>query len=39
MPKTRLYVSLDQGLAKFVKVLAAEKRTSVTDIVTHTCWP
>ncbi len=35
MPKTRLNVSLDQDLAKFAKVFAAENRTSVADIVTQ----
>ncbi len=35
MPKTRLNVSLDQDLAEFAKVFAAENRTSVADIVTQ----
>ncbi len=35
MPKTRLNVSLDKDLAEFVKVFAAENRTSVADIVTQ----
>jgi hypothetical protein len=35
MTKTRLNVSLDQDLADFVKVFAAENRTSVADIVTQ----
>ena len=35
MHKTRLNVSLDQDLAEFAKVFAAENRTSVADIVTQ----
>ena len=35
MPKTRLNVSLDQDLAEFAKVFAAESRTSVSDMVTQ----
>ena len=35
MPKTRLNVSLDQDLAEFAKVFAAENRTSVADIITQ----
>ena len=35
MPKTRLNVSLDQDLADFAKVFAAENRTSVADMVTQ----
>ncbi|NOY23413.1 MAG: hypothetical protein GXO70_07875 [Acidobacteria bacterium] len=35
MPKTRLNVSLDQDLAEFAKLFAAENRTSVADIVTQ----
>ncbi len=35
MPKTRLNVSLDQDLAEFAKVFAAENRTSVADMVTQ----
>ena len=35
MPKTRINISLDQDLADFVKVFAAENRTSVADIVTQ----
>jgi hypothetical protein len=35
MHKTRLNVSLDQDLAEFAKVFAAENRTSVADMVTQ----
>ncbi len=35
MPKTRLNISLDQDLAEFAKLFAAENRTSVADIVTQ----
>ncbi|MCD6150253.1 MAG: hypothetical protein J7J70_01165 [Deltaproteobacteria bacterium] len=35
MPKTRLNLSLDQDLAKFAKVFAAENRMSVADMVTQ----
>ncbi len=35
MPKTRLNVSLDQDLAEFAKIFAAENRTSVADMVTQ----
>ncbi len=35
MPKTRLNVSLDQDLAEFAKIFAAENRMSVADIVTQ----
>ena len=35
MQKTRLNVSLDQDLAEFAKVFAAENRTSVADMVTQ----
>jgi len=35
MAKTRINVSLDQDLAEFAKVFAAENRTSVADIVTQ----
>ena len=35
MPKTRLNISLDQDLADFAKVFAAENRTSVADIFTQ----
>ncbi|MBW1789444.1 MAG: hypothetical protein JRK53_22980 [Deltaproteobacteria bacterium] len=35
MPKTRLNVSLDQDLAEFARVFAAENRTSVADMVTQ----
>ena len=33
MAKTRLNVSLDQDLAGFAKVFAAENRTSVVDMI------
>jgi len=35
MPKTRLNVSLDQDLAEFARVFAAENRMSVADIITQ----
>ncbi len=35
MSKTRLNVSLDQDLAEFAKIFAAENRTSVADMVTQ----
>jgi hypothetical protein len=35
MPKTRLNVSLDQDLAEFAKLFAAENRTTVADMVTQ----
>ena len=35
MLKTRLNVSLDQDLAEFAKVFAAENRTSVAEMVTQ----
>jgi hypothetical protein len=35
MPKTRINVSLDQDLAEFAKIFAAENRTSVADMVTQ----
>ena len=35
MPKTRLNVSLDQDLADFAKIFAAENRTSVAEMVTQ----
>ncbi len=35
MSKTRLNVSLDQDLAEFAKVFAAENRTSVAEMVTQ----
>ena len=35
MAKTRLNISLDQDLADFAKVFAAENRTSVADMVTQ----
>ncbi|VAX25289.1 hypothetical protein MNBD_NITROSPINAE02-650 [hydrothermal vent metagenome] len=35
MSKTRINVSLDQDLADFAKLFAAENRTSVADMVTQ----
>ena len=35
MAKTRLNVSLDQDLADFAKIFAAENRTSVAEILTQ----
>ena len=35
MPKTRLNVSLNQDLAEFAKIFAAENRTLVADMVTQ----
>ncbi|OKY76118.1 MAG: hypothetical protein BM485_02390 [Desulfobulbaceae bacterium DB1] len=35
MSKTRLNISLDQDIADFAKVFAAENRTSVADMVTQ----
>ena len=35
MAKTRINVSIDQDLAEFAKVFAAENRTSVADMVTQ----
>jgi len=35
MSKTRINVSLDQDLAEFAKIFAAENRTSVADMVTQ----
>ncbi len=35
MAKTRLNVSLDQDIADFAKVFAAENRTSVAEMVTQ----
>ena len=35
MSKTRLNVSLDQDIADFAKVFAAENRTSVAEIITQ----
>jgi hypothetical protein len=35
MPKTRINISLDQDLADFAKIFAAENRTSVADMVTQ----
>jgi hypothetical protein len=35
MPKTRINVSLDQDLADFARVFAAENRTSVAEMLTQ----
>lgn len=35
MAKTRINVSLDQDLAEFARIFAAENRTSVADMVTQ----
>jgi len=35
MPKTRINISLDQDLAEFAKIFAAENRISVADMVTQ----
>ena len=35
MPKTRINVSLDQDIADFAKIFAAENRTSVAEIITQ----
>lgn len=35
MPKTRINVSLDQDIADFARMFAAENRTTVADIVTQ----
>lgn len=35
MAKTRINISLDQDIADFAKVFAAENRTSVADIITQ----
>lgn len=35
MSKTRLNVSLDQDIADFAKVFAAENRTSVAEMITQ----
>ncbi len=35
MSKTRINVSLDQDLAEFAKIFAAENRTTVADMVTQ----
>ena len=35
MPKTRINVSLDEDLADFAKVFAAENRTSVAEMFTQ----
>jgi hypothetical protein len=35
MPKTRINISLDQDLADFAKLFAAEQRTTIADVVTQ----
>ena len=35
MPKTRLNISTDKDLADFIKIYAAENRTTITNIVTQ----
>ncbi len=35
MAKTRINISLDQDIADFAKVFAAENRTSVADMITQ----
>ena len=35
MAKTRINISLDQDIADFAKVFAAENRTSVADMITE----
>jgi len=35
MPKTRINLSLDQDLADFAKIFAAENRITVADIMTQ----
>ncbi len=35
MPKTRLNISTDQDLADFIKIYAAENRTTIANIVTQ----
>ena len=35
MAKTRINISLDQDLAEFAKIFAAENRTTVADMVTQ----
>jgi hypothetical protein len=35
MSKTRINISLDQDLADFAKIFAAENRTSVADVITQ----
>ena len=35
MAKTRINISLDQDLAEFAKIFAAENRTTVADLVTQ----
>ncbi|NQU64900.1 MAG: hypothetical protein HQ517_11570 [SAR324 cluster bacterium] len=35
MPKTKINISLDQDLADFVKIFAAENRITVADIMTQ----
>lgn len=35
MPKTRINISLDQDIAEFAKVFAAENRITMADLVTQ----
>lgn len=35
MPKTRINISLDQDLADFAKIFAAENRTTFAEIITQ----
>ncbi len=35
MTKTRINISLDQDLADFIRLFAAENRTSVADMITQ----
>jgi hypothetical protein len=35
MPKTRINISLDQDIADFARVFAAENRTTVADLMTQ----
>ena len=35
MPKSRLNLSLDQDIINFIKLFAAENRTTVADIITQ----
>ncbi len=35
MPKTRLNISTDKDLADFIKIYAAENRTTIANIVTQ----
>jgi len=35
MPKTRINISLDQDIADFARIFAAENRTTVADLMTQ----